>query len=687
MFIGTRVLVYICASLFIFSGADASQRVALVIGNSNYEHVEHLPNTRNDAGDIAGALTRLGFQVSQADNLTFSQMRRQLAEFSSRAATADMAVVFFAGHGLEVNKQNFLVPTDAKLATDRAVQYEAIPLEMVTAAVEEAKGLKLIILDACRQNPFVKSMALTTHRRSIGRGLARIEPLTGTLVAYAAREGTVAYDGTDRNSPYTKALLAYLERPNLEIAFLFRKVRDAVMAETANQQQPFTYGSLPGKEIYLKIANVSNATKGDVDSDQQRPSSVRTLFPKRNITECDRLGADPEDVRALTSGVSNQLIMQNPQPAIAACKIALSTYPDDPLLNYQIGRAYRWLKNEKEAVIWLTRAARLQHPQAMYTLGFLYQIGFGVERSEQNAIDWYAKAADFGHVAAMRDVARHHGINKNYIEMINWLTIAAKSGDSHSMDDLSQFYEGSGFYEGSEKFKDKQKAFEWKLRAAESGSHWSALKLADAYRDGKGAENSLEKAVHWYKQAAGLGNAVAMHRLGELYRPDKGVLKDGKESFKWAFKAANPENPFFKANASGPHARLLGLHYYHGWGTASDFSKAANWFKVAADRKDAWSAYTLGKLYLWGKGVAKDHGKAVKLMLQSLRLDGSYGVQSEKFVEWFIEDRGTISKDAWFEVQRHLTESGVYRGPINGIFGEETKAALYEYARNHARRQ
>ena len=232
--------------------ALADKRVALVIGNSTYQKVGRLSNPANDAADMAAAFKRLGFTVTLAENLTYDAMRRALRDFGNEALGADMAVVYYAGHGMELNHQNFLIPVDAHLATDLDVDYEAVPLDMVMGAVDRAKGLRLVLLDACRNNPFAASMKVTSSSRAIGRGLSRVEPESGTLVSFSAREGTVAADGTGRNSPYTKALLDKIEEPGLEVNFLFRQVRDEVLKETDGEQEPFTYGSLPGKQIYLK---------------------------------------------------------------------------------------------------------------------------------------------------------------------------------------------------------------------------------------------------------------------------------------------------------------------------------------------------------------------------------------------------------------------------------------------------
>lgn len=177
------------------SDAAASKRVALVIGNSSYETVPTLPNPANDARDVALALERLQFSVTLALDLPSAGLRAALRDFGHTANGADTAVVFFAGHGMEIAKQNFLIPVDAKLRTDLDVYYEGVPLDLVTAAVGGAKGLRLVLLDACRNNPFSASMQSTSAKRSIGRGLSRIEPPSGLLVSYAAKEGTTADDG------------------------------------------------------------------------------------------------------------------------------------------------------------------------------------------------------------------------------------------------------------------------------------------------------------------------------------------------------------------------------------------------------------------------------------------------------------------------------------------------------------
>ncbi len=220
------------------------KRVALIIGNSTYRNVPALPNPANDASDVAAAFRRLGFAVTLLQNGSFDDMRRGLLAFGQGAAGADMAAVYFAGHGMEVGGENWLIPVDANLKRETDAENEAISLRSVMLQVSNTTSLGLVILDACRDNPFIARMQRSLASRGISGGLGRIEPVGNVLVAYAARDGTTALDGDGHNSPFTTALLHNIEQPGLEVTFMFRNVRDDVMEATRNEQQPFVYGSL-----------------------------------------------------------------------------------------------------------------------------------------------------------------------------------------------------------------------------------------------------------------------------------------------------------------------------------------------------------------------------------------------------------------------------------------------------------
>jgi hypothetical protein len=232
------------------------RRIALVVGNSAYKNATALPNAIRDANLIADALKRTGFEtVTVLTDLPKDALVGALRDFAARAEAADWALVYFAGHGMEVGGTNYLIPTDAKISVDRDIGFEAVPLEHVLNAAERAKKLRLVILDACRDNPFANRMkrTLTAASRSVSRGLASIEPEAGTLVVYAAKDGETALDGDGINSPFASAFVKNLPTPGLEVRRLFDFVRDDVMEATGRKQKPFSYGSISGRQDFYFV--------------------------------------------------------------------------------------------------------------------------------------------------------------------------------------------------------------------------------------------------------------------------------------------------------------------------------------------------------------------------------------------------------------------------------------------------
>jgi uncharacterized caspase-like protein len=233
--------------------AFAEKRVALVIGNSSYQKVARLSNPANDAAAVAAMFKSAGFDlVDSRLNLNANEMRKTLREFGSRARDADVAVIYYAGHGIELDGTNYLIPIDATLETDTDVLDETFPLDRVLFTVEPAKQLRLVILDACRDNPFAKTMKRTIGSRAIGRGLAKVEPSSpNTMIAFAAKAGSTASDGDSKNSPFAAALVTHLTKPGLDLRKAFGFVRDDVLKATGNAQEPFVYGSLGGNDVML----------------------------------------------------------------------------------------------------------------------------------------------------------------------------------------------------------------------------------------------------------------------------------------------------------------------------------------------------------------------------------------------------------------------------------------------------
>lgn len=235
--------------------ALAEKRVALIVGNSTYQTVPQLPNPSRDASAVAKMFKDAGFDSVEVQiNVGNLEFKRSIRKFEAMADQADIAVVYYAGHGLEISGTNYLIPIDARLASDRDADDEAITLERLVSSTDGAKRLRLVILDACRDNPFVTTMRRErmVANRAVASGLGKVEPTSAdTLIAYAAKAGSTADDGDGQHSPFTSALLKNLTVPGLDVRLAFGRVRDEVLKSTGNRQEPFVYGSLGGETMAL----------------------------------------------------------------------------------------------------------------------------------------------------------------------------------------------------------------------------------------------------------------------------------------------------------------------------------------------------------------------------------------------------------------------------------------------------
>lgn len=252
----TRVpLVFIALMLFSIADAGparAQRRVALVIGNSAYVHTPRLENPKNDSGDVAAKLKRLGFEVIEGRDLQKAEMDRTIRAFAETLAGAKLALFFYAGHGIQVSGQNYLVPIDAKLTAPAALDFEMVRLDLIQRTMEREVPTNVLILDACRDNPLARNLAraLGTRSATIGRGLAAIESGEGTLISFSTQPGNVALDGTGRNSPFASALLKHVATPGDDLSTILINVRNDVMAATERRQVPWENSALTDKVYF-----------------------------------------------------------------------------------------------------------------------------------------------------------------------------------------------------------------------------------------------------------------------------------------------------------------------------------------------------------------------------------------------------------------------------------------------------
>ncbi len=265
--------------------AMAEKRVALVIGNSNYIHANPLPNTLNDAADMSAKLAALGFQVTTGKDLSLEALRLKVREFIRQLDGADIAMLFYAGHGLQVNGTNYMVPIDAALATEDDVGFEALPMESVLTPMERASKVNLIFLDACRDNPLARNLSrsMGTRSASVGQGLARIGSGVGTLIAFSTQPGNVALDGSGRNSPFATAILKYLGTPGQDITRDLVMARRDVIAATGGKQVPWDNSSLTGDVILMPAPEAAATPDSSVELvmwDSIKNESAASFFEK-----------------------------------------------------------------------------------------------------------------------------------------------------------------------------------------------------------------------------------------------------------------------------------------------------------------------------------------------------------------------------------------------------------------------
>jgi uncharacterized caspase-like protein len=287
-------LALLLASLLCSLPAAAEKRVALVVGNSNYSQVGTLANPANDANDIASALKAAGFEVILGIDVDKREFDTKVRNFADILEDADAAIFFYAGHGLQVAGRNFLLPVDARVQTERDLDFDAVNLDFILKQMELGRADKtnIVFLDACRDNPFTRNLArsMGTRSASIGKGLAQVDTGVGTFIAYSTQPGNVALDGTGRNSPFTAALSKRVREPDRNLTSVMIEVRKDVLAATGGKQVPWDHSALTG-EFYFQPSAVKgerSAARGvgeDPEALQQRMRSLEDAVKKKSDAE------------------------------------------------------------------------------------------------------------------------------------------------------------------------------------------------------------------------------------------------------------------------------------------------------------------------------------------------------------------------------------------------------------------
>ncbi|MDP6708921.1 MAG: caspase family protein [Alphaproteobacteria bacterium] len=385
-----------------------------------------------------------------------------------------------------------------------------------------------------------------------------------------------------------------------------------------------------------------------------KPSStIKSKTSKAPLHDCDKLAANPDDTQRLGSGINYDKI--DVRRALQACKRAVAGYPGTARFLYQYGRALHRDRQYGLAVDWFRKAADAGHAAAMNALALAYRWGNGVEKSEARAFRWYQRAAEaafppsYYQLAVMYDQGR--GVDVDYGAAVRWFTKGAKRGNASSQSYLGWMYEmGRGVS------KDLAAAVHWYRKAGEQGFAAAQSNLGWMYESGRGVAKSYRDAARWYRKAAEQGQARGQNNLATLYRNGDGVRQDDGEAVRLYRKAAEQNHAAAQTN--------LGWMYEMGRGTGKDPAEAVRWYRKAAEQDYVSAQTNLGWMYEMGRGVAKDESEAVRWYRKAAEQGQARGQTN---LGWMYEMGRGVGKDAAEAVRwyRKAAEQGQPRGQNN----------------------
>ncbi|MCU9849868.1 caspase family protein [Defluviimonas sp. WL0024] len=623
---GLAVLVVLVSS----SAALAAERVALIVGNSNYQHVGSLENPVNDASDIAIALEGLGFEVILGNDLTHSEMADAAARFSEAAKDADAAIFYYAGHGFQVGGQNYLVPTDAAIAGAEDVASQTTPLGTVLQALEQSKGLKLVFLDACRDNPFGAALQSVPGG---GNGLARVGTAADFLFAYATQPDNVAYDGTGRNSFFTEAMLNHIYTPGQDIADLMIAVRRDVLAATGGRQIPWENSSLTRQFRFdnRPVTASEETLLWQVAADAGDPQLMQLYvdrYPQGSHVDdvVAFLDAEQTGTRTRTVGLGDadeqaerlwNLARRNRMRPLL--EFYINQYPEGAHVA-QAQQLLQVIPRAEDATPGGICERLTTHPRDA-TAG---NAGVPYERLQRNALAAVqacsaavAQSPELPHYVAL--LARATAASGDMERAAQLYRSAAAQGDLRAMVSLAQLMES-----GTAMPADPAGALALYEKAAEAGSTDAMINLAVSLFQGAGLPKDEARAITLLKRAASEGSPKARYNLGVLAQD--GVVDSPQDALAYFESAARDGE-------------------YDGYRAAA----------VLLDE---------------GRGVPRDPAKAANMLLRGAAEDRGAVLSA------LTEYAGDWSRETITAVQERLKAAGYYESTVDGLPGPNFTAAL-----------
>jgi uncharacterized protein len=502
--------------------AQDAPRLALIIGNSAYKIAKPLSNPANDADLMAATLEKIGFQVTKITNADYVTMNKVVVQYANSLPKNAISLVYYAGHGVQVEGQNYLLPIDIDPTSKSDLPFLSLSVDKLLGIFKDRDAAaNIFILDACRNNPF-EDDAVRSVAGGDTRGLAPIvSGFRGSLIAYSTGPGKVAQDGDGKNSPYSLALSKALERPGLSIESVFKLARAQVIGATDFKQVPWENSSLT-QDIYLSA----------------HPEETADLTTQ--VTQCDTMAGHPSDPERVYVGIDYTLL--RPGPAIAACRADLENDPQNPRLMTELARALAKNGDLAEALELDQKAVEMGYLGGYHNLGNHYRRGEIVKKDLLKALELFTYSAQRGHPEDAYNVGVLYregegGVEQSFAKAKDWFERSAAQNYPSAFDKL-----GLMSAKGEGQPADPSKAFEYFARGAELGDASAIVNLGTAYRKGEGIAVDYAKALSLFQRAAKLRRTSAYTNLAEMYRKGQGVDSDPVEALFWYQLAASQGN-------------------------------------------------------------------------------------------------------------------------------------------------
>jgi hypothetical protein len=600
------------------SALHNGKRLALIIGNSAYT-IKPLPNARNDAQDMATTLRSLGFEVILLENLTKEAMETAISDFTLRLKDCAVGLFYFAGHGfMSTQKDNYLMSVEVREnLTEAFAKDKSIALESIMSSMDESPTpAKLLIIDACRNNPF------RSWGRSDQKGLGGVTPPEGMVVFFAASPSEEASENPGaRNGLFTQELLKQLRIPNLELTELLRNTGNQVKKLANAQQRPYRVGDL-SDVFYLNIPNTSNSTApAQKQTAAELARQGQELYDQKRYDEALPLlkaAAEQGDVKGQT-GLANMYLIgrgglqKNEAETVRWYrKAADKEYADAQAgLGYMYQNGLGGLKqSDTEAVKWYLKAAKQNLPLGQALLAYMYESGLGVEKQDKKeAARLYRAAADQGNAYGQGRLGLmfktgQGGLEKNHVEAVKLFRQSAEQGNATGQEELGLMYAaGSGGLE-----QNIAEAIKWFSKSAEQGRGSSAALAGLMYEiEFGGFKKNEAESRKWYEKAAKMGDATGQFKLAKIYLSESGGFnKINNEAVQYFLKAANQGHA--KAQT---HVGIM--HSFGYGGLEKSDTEAAKWYRKGAENGDADGQMSLGYMYEIGMGgLEKSQSEAIK---------------------------------------------------------------------------